>query len=172
MVIQRKFVEDRRGFFSRLYCSEDLRSVGFNKTIMQINHTLTKQIGTVRGLHFQYPPYAEMKMVSCVKGKIFDVAVDLRKGSPTFLHWHGEVLSEKNRKSFLIPEGFAHGFQSLTDDCELLYLHTATYKPDSEGALNVREPLLNIDWPMSISDLSDRDKSHPFIDTDFQGVVV
>ena len=126
--------------------------------------------GAVRGMHFQYPPYAETKIVSCLKGEIFDVAVDIRLDSPTFLRWHGEVLSAENRKSLLIPEGFAHGFQTLTDDCELLYLHTAPYTPEAEGALNAQDPRLDITWPCAITEMSDRDRSHPFVGDDFAGV--
>ncbi len=113
-VIQRKPLEDERGLFERLFCGEDFRAVGLDKSIIQINRSLTLKQGTVRGMHFQHPPYAETKIVSCLKGKVFDVAVDIRSGSPTFRHWHGEVLSQENNKSLLIPEGFAHGFQTLT----------------------------------------------------------
>ncbi|WP_298160274.1 dTDP-4-dehydrorhamnose 3,5-epimerase family protein, partial [Ferrovum sp.] len=127
MLVQRRAVEDDRGFLSRFYCSEEFRQAGIDKSVDQINHTLTRKKGAVRGLHFQYPPHAESKLVSCLKGEILDVAVDLRRDSPTFLHWHGEVLSAENRRSLLIPVGFAHGFQALTEDCELIYLHTASY---------------------------------------------
>jgi dTDP-4-dehydrorhamnose 3,5-epimerase len=170
--VQRKAIEDHRGFLSRFYCADEFREIGVTKPIAQINHTLTRQKGAVRGMHFQYPPHAEIKMVSCLKGEIFDVAVDLRRDSPTFLHWHGEILSATNRKSLLIPEGFAHGFQALTEDCELIYLHTAHYHPESEGALNVADSKINIAWPLPINDLSERDRNHPFIQSDFQGIVL
>ena len=171
-LVQRKAVEDHRGFLSRFYCAEEFRAAGFNKPIVQINHTLTRNKAAVRGLHFQYPPHAEAKLVSCLKGKIWDVAVDLRRDSPTFLHSHGEILSAENRKSFLIPEGYAHGFQALTEDCELIYLHTAAYYPEAEGALNASDPRLNIAWPLPIDNLSERDRSHPFISPDFPGLAV
>lgn len=171
-LVQRTAIEDDRGFFSRFYCAEEFHDAGINSPIAQINHTLTCKKGAVRGLHFQYPPHAETKIVSCLKGEILDVAVDLRHGSPTFLHWHGEILSASNRKSLLIPEGFAHGFQALTEDCELIYLHTAFYRPEAEGALNVADPELGIRWPLPIGDISTRDRNHAFIDNDFQGVVV
>lgn len=172
ILVQRKAIEDHRGFLSRFYCAEEFRAAGITKPVAQINHTLTRKKGAVRGLHFQHPPHAEAKLVSCLKGEILDVAVDLRRDSPTFLHWHGEILSAANRKSLLIPEGYAHGFQALTEDCELIYLHTAAYHPEAEGALNVAEPKLNITWPLPIDDLSDRDRSHPFIKADFQGIVL
>lgn len=171
-VVQRQVREDHRGFLSRFYCADDFREAGVFKSLVQINHTLTCHVGAVRGLHFQRPPHAETKMVSCLKGEIFDVAVDLRPDSPNFLQWYGEILSASNRKSLLIPEGFAHGFQALTGDCELIYLHTAAYHPQSEGGLNVADPKVNIAWPLPINDLSERDRNHPFINSEFQGIVL
>jgi dTDP-4-dehydrorhamnose 3,5-epimerase len=172
LMVQRKAIEDHRGFLSRFYCAEEFHAAGLAKPIAQINHTLTRKKGAVRGLHFQHPPHAEAKLVSCLKGEIWDVAVDLRRGSPTLLHWHGEILSAENRKSLLIPEGYAHGFQALTEDCELIYLHTATYHPEAEGALNVTDSRLNLSWPLPIEDLSERDRNHPYIKPDFQGIVL
>jgi len=169
-IIQRKSIGDARGFLSRIYCNDTFKAFGVNKSVAQINHTLTQHQGTVRGLHFQFPPYAETKLVTCIKGEIFDVAVDLRKNSPTFLKWHGEVLSASNQKSLLIPEGFAHGFQTLVDDCELIYLHTQPYHPAAESALNVLDSALNIIWPLAITELSERDRTHAMIDYDFQGL--
>ena len=132
-LLHRKVIEDQRGFLSRFYCAEEFAVAGIIKPIAQINHTLTRKRGAVRGLHFQHPPHAETKLVSCLRGAIFDVAVDLRSGSPTFLQWHGEILTATNLKSLLIPEGYAHGFQALTEDCELIYLHTAAHHPEAEG---------------------------------------
>lgn len=169
-LVQRQATDDARGFFSRFFCDAEFRAAGLQKPITQINHTLTRKMGAVRGMHFQHPPYAETKVVICLRGKIFDVAVDLRKGSPTFLRWHAEILSAENRRSLLIPEGFAHGFQTLTGDCELIYLHTAAFRPEAEGALNAADPRLGIDWPLPISELSGRDKTHPFIGPDYVGV--
>jgi len=146
--------------------------MGFVMPIAQINHTQTIKTGTVRGMHFQYPPHSETKIVSCLKGKIFDVAVDVRSDSKTFLRWHGEELSSENRKSLIIPEGFAHGFQALSDDCELIYLHTAPYNRAVEGALNAVDPRLVIDWPLPITEMSERDKTHPCIDVEFKGLAL
>lgn len=171
-LVQRKVIEDHRGFLSRFYCADEFREVGLNKPIAQINHTLTRNKGAVRGLHFQYPPFAETKLVSCLHGEIFDVAVDLRCGSPTFLHWHGALLSAQNRQSLFIPEGFAHGFQTMTEDCELIYLHTAAYQPESEGALNATDPRLGIVWPLVTTEISERDRNHKLIEQDFQGITV
>jgi dTDP-4-dehydrorhamnose 3,5-epimerase len=169
-VIKRQPIEDARGFFCRVFCAEDLHQAGFYKPIAQANHTLTHQKGTVRGLHFQYPPHAEMKLVSCLRGEVYDVAVDLRRESPTFLQWHAEILSDNNFKSMLIPEGFAHGFQALSTDCELFYLHTEYYHPASVGALNAKDPSLGITWPMEIKDISARDLDHPMINKLFGGI--
>lgn len=171
-LVQRQLIEDNRGFLSRFFCAEEFSTFGFNKGINQINHTLTRSKGAVRGLHYQMPPHAEIKFVSCLKGEIFDVAVDLRQGSTTFLHWHGEVLSADNRRSLLIPEGFAHGFQTLTEDCELIYLHSAPYVQKAEAALNAKDSKLNITWPLDIAEMSERDSSHPMIKNDFEGIAV
>jgi dTDP-4-dehydrorhamnose 3,5-epimerase len=171
-IIQRKPIEDDRGFFCRLYCAGEFREAGLQRPVAQINQTLTRKKGAVRGLHFQYPPYAEAKVVICLKGEIFDVAVDLRKLSPTFLCWHAEILSAVNQKSLLIPEGFAHGFQTLTEDCELMYLHSESFHPQAEGALNVADPRLGIAWPEVVTDISDRDRSHPFISSCFEGILL
>ncbi len=172
IVVQRKPIEDSRGFFSRFFCADEFRQAGFTKPIAQINYTLTCKKGAVRGLHFQHPPYAEAKVVSCLKGDIFDVAVDLRRGSPTFLKWHGEILSAENHRSLLIPEGFAHGFQALTDDCELVYLHSASFQPEAEDTLNVGDPKLAIVWPLVMGEISERDRTHSFISEDFEGVAI
>lgn len=171
-LVQRMAIEDERGFLSRFFCAEEFANVGMSMSIAQINQTLTRKKGAVRGMHFQHSPYAEKKLVSCIKGEVWDVAVDLRQNSPTFLHWHGEVLSAVNRKSLLIPEGFAHGFQTLADDCELIYLHTAVYHQASEDALNVHDPVLSINWPLEITELSERDRKHKFIEQNFQGIIL
>ncbi|MBU0750992.1 MAG: dTDP-4-dehydrorhamnose 3,5-epimerase [Gammaproteobacteria bacterium] len=169
-ILQRKPIGDSRGYLERLFCMDELQPLVSGRRIEQINHTLTMGRGTVRGLHFQYLPHAEMKFVQCLRGEVFDVAVDLRSGSPTFLHWHAEVLSGDNQRTFAIPEGFAHGFQALADECEMLYFHTAAYCQEAEGGLHVQDPRLAIHWPLPITGLSHRDTEHPRIDDDFQGV--
>ena len=171
-VIHRKPIEDARGFFCRFYCAEEFREAGLRKPIAQINHTFTQKKGAVRGLHFQYPPYAEAKIVSCLKGEIYDVAVDIRRDSPTFLQWFGTSLSEGNKKTLFIPEGFAHGFQTLTEDTEILYLVTAHYNPEKEDALNAQDPIIGIQWPLAITELSDKDKAIAYIHQDYNGVLV
>ena len=170
MLVQRLRLEDSRGFLSRFYCAEEFNAAGVHQSIAQINHTLTRSKGAVRGMHFQSPPHAETKVVSCLHGEVFDVAVDLRKNSPTFLQWHGAVLSAENQRSLLIPEGFAHGFQALTDDCELIYLHTAAYQPAAEGAVYANDPRLAIAWPLDITEMSERDCAHPLLAVEFEGI--
>jgi dTDP-4-dehydrorhamnose 3,5-epimerase len=167
-VIHRSQIGDHRGFLSRVFCSSELVAAGWRKPVAQINHTLTQRKSTVRGMHFQRGAHAEMKLVSCLRGAIWDVAVDLRAGSPTFLRWHAEELSADNRRALLIPEGFAHGFQALTDDCELLYVHSAAYAPDAEVGLHPQDPRLAIAWPLPIGQLSPRDASHPMLN-DYKG---
>ncbi len=172
MVVQRKAIEDQRGFLSRLYCAEEFCKAGLDKPIAQISHTFTNRKGAVRGLHFQHFPHAETKLVTCINGEIFDVAIDLRRNSPTFLQWHGEVLSGTNRRSLFIPEGCAHGFQTLTENCELIYLHTAPYQPDAEGGIRYNDPAVNISWPLRATDVSPRDASHPLLLNNFEGVLL
>lgn len=171
-VVQRKPIGDSRGYLERLFCNEELQMLAPAKYIAQINHTLTALRGTVRGIHFQRPPHAEIKFVSCLRGEVFDVAVDLRHNSPTFLRWHVELLSADNHKTLVIPEGFAHGFQTLTDNCEMLYFHTHTYQPGAEGGLNAQDPRLAIQWPLPVGGVSPRDAGHPFLDENFSGMTL
>jgi dTDP-4-dehydrorhamnose 3,5-epimerase len=170
--IERQRMEDTRGFLSRLFCAEELSLAGWSKPIAQINQTATVRRGTVRGLHFQYPPHAEMKLVSCVRGEVWDVAVDIRAGSNTFLCWHGEHLSADNGRALLIPEGFAHGFQTLTDDVELLYCHSAAHNAPAEAGLNPNDARLRIAWPLPIAELSTRDAARPMLNEQFAGVAL
>ncbi|MEZ7195945.1 dTDP-4-dehydrorhamnose 3,5-epimerase [Pseudodesulfovibrio karagichevae] len=155
--------KDHRGQFARLFCARELAEIGLEKPIAQINHSLTRAKGAVRGMHFQRQPHAEVKIVRCLRGACFDVAVDLREDSPTYLRWHGEILTGENNRALLIPEGFAHGFQTLEPDTELLYFHTDFYTPDCEGGVRHDDPALGIKWPLPVCDLSARDKNHPLL---------
>jgi dTDP-4-dehydrorhamnose 3,5-epimerase len=170
--IERQRLDDARGFLSRIFCAEELRAAGWDKPVVQINHSCTAGRGTVRGMHFQQPPHAEMKLVSCIRGEVWDAAVDIRAGSKTFLHWHGERLSADNGRALLIPEGFAHGFQTLTDDAELLYCHSAAFNATAEAGLNPTDARLAISWPLQITDLSARDSQQPLLNERFAGVVL
>ena len=170
--VRRQRLADERGFFSRLFCAQDLAEAGWVLPIAQINHTLTHRRGAIRGLHYQTAPHAEDKFISCLRGEIFDVAVDLRRDSPTFLRWHGAVLSAANMTSLLVPQGFAHGFQTLCDDCELIYLHSRPFAPEAEAGLNVRDPMVAIRWPLPFGDISVRDAARGFIGSDFAGIAL
>lgn len=169
-VVQRKPIRDARGYFSRFFCAEEFRQAGLNDRIAQINHSHSKIAGTVRGMHYQRPPHAETKFVSCIRGEIFDVAVDLRRDSPTFLQWHGEILSAENQRSLLIPEGFAHGFQTLTEDCELLYLVSAAYAPTAEGGVNALDPMLKVEWPLPVTEMSEKDRNNVMLPQEYSGI--
>lgn len=161
---------DERGGFSRLFCAQDLQAAAGGRSIVQVNQSVTRQAGALRGLHFQYPPHAEMKMVRCLKGRVFDVAVDLRRGSPTFLKFFAQELSAENALMMMIPEGFAHGFQVLEPESEMLYLHTAYYQKSAEGGLRHDDPALRIAWPLPVTDISARDQEHALLDKDFRGI--
>lgn len=169
-LVERQVAEDPRGSFSRLFCAEELGAAGWHTGIAQINHTCTASKGTVRGMHFQKPPHAETKQVTCLRGAVWDVVVDVRRESPAFLRWHAERLSADNHRSFVIPPGCAHGFQALTDDAELLYFHSAAYAPSHEAGLDPRDAKLAISWPLPVVGLSARDQAHPAITSGFEGV--
>jgi dTDP-4-dehydrorhamnose 3,5-epimerase len=168
--VQRHPVGDARGHLARLFCADDLCGAGWHGPVAQINHTRTTRAGTLRGLHFQHPPHAEIKLVSCLRGEVWDVAVDLRRGSPTFLRWHAEKLSADNGMALLIPRGFAHGFQTLGDDAEMLYCHSAAYAPAAEGGLHPLDERLAIAWPLAVSEISARDAAHARLDAEFEGI--
>jgi dTDP-4-dehydrorhamnose 3,5-epimerase len=171
--VDRLALQDARGWFERIFCLDTFSAfsqAGLHKTIQQINRTKTLQQGSVRGMHYQLPPFAEAKVVSCLQGEVFDVAIDLRTDSPTFLKWHAEILSADNRRSLLIPEGFAHGFQTLSDDVEMLYFHTANYAPTSAAGVNPLDPKLAIAWPLPFTEVSDQDKNLPMLLPNFEGI--
>jgi dTDP-4-dehydrorhamnose 3,5-epimerase len=171
-IIESTALKDERGAFSRLFCAQELATVLGSRNIVQINQSLTCKVGAIRGLHYQKGPHAEMKFVRCLKGRVFDVVVDLRQDSPTFLQWVALELSPEKRNTFVIPEGCAHGFQVLEANSELLYLHTAYYTPDSEGAVHFSDPKLDVQWPLPSSDLSERDQNHPFLSEQFTGLII
>jgi len=164
--------QDKRGAFARLFCADDLAAAHGERPIKQINHSRTSAAGAIRGLHFQLPPKAEGKWIRCLRGRVFDVAVDLRSRSPTFLQWHSVELSAEFMNAVFIPEGCAHGFQALMPDSELLYLHTEKYSPAHEGGVRFDDPRLAIGWPLPAMDLSDRDLSHPPINEAFRGIAL
>lgn len=162
---------DERGSFMRMFCADALERAGLARFApVQINHSVTAQQGTVRGLHYQNAPALEGKIVRCLKGRIYDVAVDLRRNSPTFLRHVALELSADNGRALHIPPGCAHGFQSLSDDCEMVYLHSAAYAPEHEGGIRHDDPALAIAWPLPCAVLSARDAGLPYTGPDFHGV--
>ena len=171
-LLQREVHADSRGALSRLFCVEELSVLGWGPCVAQINLTCTSRCGTIRGLHFQHPPHAEKKLVTCIRGRVWDVIVDIRAGSPTFLMWHAEELSDENHRSLLIPEGFAHGFQTLSDEVEMFYCHSAAYVAAAEGGLYPLDQYLQISWPLPITELSVRDRQHPALNDSFQGIII
>ena len=155
-------IEDARGFFARAWCRREFEANGLNPEMVQANISYNRSMGTVRGMHYQRAPHEEVKLVRCTRGRIFDVIVDLRKDSETFGRWFGTELSEENRRVIYVPEGFAHGFQTLEDSCEVFYQHSAYYTPGSAAGLLWNDPTLAINWPI---------KHNPVISEQDQGWV-
>lgn len=163
-------VGDARGRFTRLFCERELAGIRAGLHFTQVNLSETHGAGSVRGLHYQQPPAAEAKLIRCLRGRVFDVAVDVRAGSPTFLQWHAVELADDNDRAVFIPEGFAHGFQVLGDRADLLYMHTAAWTPACEAGLRHDDPRLAIAWPLPVATLSERDRGYALIDDAFAGV--
>jgi dTDP-4-dehydrorhamnose 3,5-epimerase len=161
---------DDRGSFVRLFCDEEFAAIRSGLHFTQVNLSRTGPRGSIRGLHFQRPPHAESKLIRCVRGRVLDVAVDVRIGSSTWLHWHAVELSEDNERMLYIPEGFAHGFQSLTDEAHLLYMHTASWTTGFEGQLRFDDPLVGVTWPLPVTTVSARDLAAPTVGHGFEGV--
>jgi dTDP-4-dehydrorhamnose 3,5-epimerase len=169
-LLRRKRLGDHRGYLTRLFDAEDMTAFGWTGGICQINETGTGERGTVRGFHYQTPPFSEAKLIACTRGKILDVAVDIRRGSPTFLQHFAAELSDDNDLSFLLPEGFAHGYQALTDDVRMIYAHSAPYRADAEAGLNIADPRIGVTWPLPVANLSARDQSFAMLTDEFEGV--
>jgi dTDP-4-dehydrorhamnose 3,5-epimerase len=164
--------QDERGVFSRLFCADELSGIDHTKEIVQVNHSVTKEAGSIRGMHFQHPPYAEIKIIRCLRGKAYDVMVDLRAGSPTFLKWHAVELSFDAFNMVYIPEGCAHGFQVLEENCELLYFHTSFYNKATEGGVRYNDDRIGIEWPLPPKNLSQKDLNYPLLDDSFRGIQI
>lgn len=165
-------IADERGRFVRVFCEDALQSLRPNLHVSQVNISKTLAAGTVRGLHYQLPPMAECKLIRCLRGRVLDVAVDLRVGSPTFLDWHAVELSAENGNQIFIPEGFAHGFQALEDDTELLYFHTCAWSREHERTLRHDDPALAIEWPLPPRSISGKDRNAALLDDNFAGVTL
>ena len=162
--IKREPIIDNRGSFERLFCQKEFKSLIEKKNIVQINRAYTENKATIRGMHYQVGNTTEDKIVTCLRGRVFDVVIDLRKNSKNFLKWHSCILDGKKNISTFVPHGFAHGYQTLTNNCELLYMHSNFYSQEAEGALNAFDPKINISWPLEVTEMSDRDRNSPLID--------
>ncbi len=172
-IIESNPFSDNRGVFSRYFCKNELKDIMQNREILNINYSKNYKKGAIRGLHYQKPPFAETKMPRCIRGKILDIFVDVRENSKTFLQWDSVILSEENQKMLFLPEGFAHGIQSLEDNSQILYLSTQYFYSEHEEALNIKDPQLNVNLPIPITDISEKDSNHGFIDlTKFKGVKI
>jgi len=160
-VIELERVEDERGFFARSWCAEEFRREGLDAKVAQANVSINKQSGTLRGLHYQTPPFAESKVVSCIKGAVYDVIIDLRFDSATFLRWFAVELSADNRKALYVPKCFAHGFLTLQDNAEVTYLISEFYSPQHARGVRWNDDLFGIQWPMKPQVLSLKDGQFP-----------
>ncbi|MBS0193783.1 MAG: dTDP-4-dehydrorhamnose 3,5-epimerase family protein [Proteobacteria bacterium] len=169
-IVETAPIRDERGEFVRVFCADECSAMRPNLHWTQVNMSRTFRRGAVRGMHFQRPPAAEAKLIRCVRGRVFDVAVDLREESPTFLRWHGIELSADEPLQYFIPEGFAHGFQALTDDAHMLYLHTVAWDRAHEGGVRHDDPALAIAWPLPVTQVSEKDRDLPLLDAAFAGV--
>lgn len=168
--IQTDASSDARGKFTRLFCEQDFSPARSHLHFTQINLSDTKLKGTIRGMHLQTPPATEAKLIRCLRGSIFDVAIDVRQESPTFLQWHAVELSEDNDRAVFIPEGFAHGFQSLTDNVQLLYMHTAVWSKQDEYGLRHDDPRLAIQWPLPATMVSEKDANYKLVESGYTGI--
>ena len=162
-VIQSNPYIDERGSFERLYCEDSFKEKGLNYKFINTNYSFNKFAGTVRGMHMQREPYGEVKLVKCVQGSVFDVAIDMRKDSLTRFKWFGLVLSSRNNKQLYIPKGFAHGYQSLEDNTAVSYMVSEVYHPESELGICYSDPKISIDWPLETKKISEKDSKLEYI---------
>ncbi len=155
--------DDKRGSFTRIFCQKELAKIGFDKNLVQINHSFTKERGTIRGLHYQEGSSSEIKIIRVIKGIVYDVIVDMRPGSDTFLKWTSNTLLKNSPQLLYVPEGFAHGFQTLSKDVEMIYQHSSYYNPTFERGFRYDDPKVGISWPLPVSVISERDLNHPHL---------
>ncbi len=161
---------DARGEFGRLFDAGWECGSLDGLVVAQVNHSVTVGRGSIRGLHYQLDPFCETKLITCIRGRVFDVVVDVRRGSPALLSWRSEVLDAANRRTLVVPDGFAHGFQVLDDECELVYVHSQPYRPDAEAGLHPLDPRLDIPWPEAVGHMSAQDEARPFVGDDWRGI--
>jgi dTDP-4-dehydrorhamnose 3,5-epimerase len=169
-IVEAEPFSDSRGLFARTFCKNEFSKIGHQKEFVQFNHSHTYKKGTIRGMHYQLPPYNEIKLIRCIHGSVYDVIIDIRKGSPTFLKYLPVELSDQNMLSLYIPEGFAHGFQTLEDNTQLIYHHTAFYMPGFEAGIRYNDPFINIIWPLPVSSITEKDLNHNLLNKSFKGI--
>ena len=161
---------DARGFFARVFCEKEFLAAGLESRFVQVNDSLSTRLGTLRGMHYQLPPAAEVKVVRCVKGRLFDVIVDLRPDSTTFKRWYGSELSAENRRMMYVPRGFAHGFITLEEDTEAIYLVSGFHSQQNERGIRYNDPAIGIAWPAQPVEVSDKDSKAPSFDFEHHGI--
>lgn len=164
--------EDHRGFLARMFCEEEFAAAGLERRFVQINNSTSLRRGTIRGLHYQVPPHTEVKVMRVIRGAIFDVIVDVRQGSPSFGRWFGAELSADSRRMMYSPRGFAHGFLSLTDEVEVIYMTSSAYAPGAERGVRFDDPKVGIAWPIPPVEVSDKDRAWPDLDPATHAVVL
>lgn len=169
-IIETEPFKDSRGLFARTYCKNEFQQIGHHKEFVQFNHSMTVQKGTIRGMHYQVPPSAEIKLIRCVRGCVFDVIIDIRENSPSFLSYVSVELSEDNMKIIYVPEGFAHGFQTLENNTQLIYHHTQFYTPENERGIRYNDPAIHINWPLDAVNITEKDQNYSLIDNHFKGI--
>jgi len=171
-VIEPEPISDERGWFMRTFCEEEFSVIGKNIHFVQLNHSFNHKKGTVRGLHFQNAPFIDEKLIRCISGALLDVIVDLRKDSPTFLKHIKIEVSAANRSMVFLPKGLAHGFQTLEDNTELIYHHTAFYSKEADSGIRYNDPMVNVDFPLPISIISEKDKNYTLLNKNFSGLII
>ena len=171
-IIELEPFTDDRGWFARTFCKEEFLAIGHDQEFVQFNHSATRKKGSVRGMHYQLPPFTEIKLIRCIRGRVYDVIIDIRRHSPTFLQFFPVELSEENLRSVYIPQGFAHGFQTLEDNTHLIYHHTAFYTPGFEGGIRYNDPALGITWPLPVSVITEKDMNHSLLNNSFKGISI
>ncbi len=164
-IIDLELKQDYRGFFARIFCQKEFEARGLKSLVAQCNLSFNYKKGTLRGMHYQIPPATETKLIRCIKGAIYDVIVDMRPNSPTYLQHIGVELNDQNRRALYVPEMFAHGYQALTEETEVIYQVSEFYTPNTEKGLRYDDPLLKIEWPLPVSEISEKDSKWPFLST-------
>jgi dTDP-4-dehydrorhamnose 3,5-epimerase len=171
-IVETKPYSDERGLFARTYCKKEYHAISHDVEFVQFNHSATTKKGTIRGIHYQLQPFSEIKLIRCIRGSVYDVVIDLRMDSPTFLQFYAIELNEDNMLSIYIPRGFAHGFQTLEDNSQLIYHHTAYFAPGYEAGIRYNDPMVGISWPLPVSVITEKDLNHNLLNNSFKGITL